>query len=100
LDYHYNNSEPEKQREVFRRQIQKAVSVGKPIVVHTREAEDDTLLIMKELVPQDWFVHVHCFTSKLDFAKALLEHFPNLFLGMKKLNFTILYCSPGLYRLW
>lgn len=40
LDYHYNLSDPEKQREVFARQIQLAVQHNKPLVIHTREAEE------------------------------------------------------------
>ena len=46
LDYHYNMSPPEVQRDVFARQARAAVSIGKSIVIHTREAEEDTLRIM------------------------------------------------------
>jgi len=81
LDYHYNLSQPEKQREVFARQLQMAVHHGKPLVIHTREAEEDTLRIMKEHVPKDWRVHVHCFTSSLKMAQELLQEWPNLFIG-------------------
>jgi TatD DNase family protein len=36
---------------------------------------------MKENVPKEWRVHVHCFTSSLDMAKSLLDQWPNLFIG-------------------
>ncbi|ELR12394.1 hydrolase, TatD family protein [Acanthamoeba castellanii str. Neff] len=81
LDYHYNLSDPATQRQVFARQIQLAVQHNKPLVIHTREAEEDTLKIMKEHVPKEWRVHVHCFTSSLDMAKSLLDEWPNLFIG-------------------
>ncbi len=41
----------------------------------------DTLKIMKEHVPKEWRVHVHCFTSSLDLAKSMLDEWPNLFIG-------------------
>jgi len=82
LDYHYNNSPPEVQREIFIRQIKIAVSVGKPIVIHTREAEEDTIRIMKEHIPSDWHCHVHCFTSSVNLANNIFEHFPNAFIGI------------------
>lgn len=41
----------------------------------------DTLSIMRELVPREWRVHVHCFTSSLGMARSLLDEWPNLFIG-------------------
>jgi TatD DNase family protein len=81
LDYHYDFSPRDVQREVFVRQIAVAVSAGKPIVVHTREAEADTLALMSEHVPHDWPVHVHCFTSSRTLAEDLLASFSNLYIG-------------------
>jgi TatD DNase family protein len=81
LDYHYNQSPPDIQRQVFARQLQRAVELGKPLIIHTREAEDDTFKILTENVPSDWKIHIHCFTSSLAFAQRLMEHFPNLVLG-------------------
>jgi len=81
LDYHYNFSPPEKQKEVFARQLQKAVQLGKPIVIHTREAEEDTLQIMRQCVPADWRVHAHCFTSSTRMAETLLREWSNLYIG-------------------
>lgn len=81
LDYHYNLSPPEVQREVFARQIRAGVACGKPLVIHTREAEADTLDVLSREAPRDWRLHVHCFTSSADMAGRLLEGFPNLKLG-------------------
>ncbi|CAG8531854.1 8122_t:CDS:2 [Paraglomus occultum] len=82
LDYHYDNSPRDVQRQVFIRQIKKAIDFKKPLVIHTREAEQDTWDIMREHVPKEWKVHVHCFTDSPEFATKLLEYFPNLFLGI------------------
>lgn len=53
LDYHYDNSPRQLQQEVFTRQLQKAVGLGKPLTIHTREAEADTERILKAEVPKD-----------------------------------------------
>ena len=53
LDYHYDNSPREIQQSVLKRQIRQAVRLGKPITIHTREAEEDTEKIMKAEIPKD-----------------------------------------------
>ena len=75
LDYHYDFSPREIQREVFARQIRKGVEMGKPLIIHTREAEADTLDIMYAEIPRAWKVHVHCFTSSPAMAEKLLTDF-------------------------
>ncbi|KAL5501228.1 hypothetical protein ACEPAH_9615 [Sanghuangporus vaninii] len=82
LDYHYDLSPRDVQRSVFIRQLQHAVRLGKPLTIHTREAEEDTERILKEHVPKDYKIHVHCFTDSPEFAKRLLDHFPNLYVGI------------------
>ncbi|MFA5583902.1 MAG: TatD family hydrolase, partial [Bacteriovoracaceae bacterium] len=70
LDYHYNNSPPEIQRKVFEQQLQIAVDHDLPIVVHTREADEDTRDILKNFTPSLKRKGViHSFTS----GKALAE---------------------------
>lgn len=81
LDYHYTLSPPEVQKDVFARQIRAGVECGKPLIIHTREAEADTLDILSREAPADWRIHVHCFTSSPDLAARLLAAFPNLKLG-------------------
>ncbi|KAJ3558937.1 hypothetical protein NP233_g11389 [Leucocoprinus birnbaumii] len=82
LDYHYDLSPRETQREVFRRQLKHAVRLKKPLTIHSREADEDTERILKEEVPREHPVHIHCFTDTPEFAANLLAHFPNLYIGI------------------
>jgi len=82
LDYHYDNSPRDIQQEVFARQLRHAVSLGKALTIHTSEAEEDTERILKAEVPKDHKIHIHCFTDSPEFALRLLEHFPNLCIGI------------------
>jgi len=82
LDYHYNNSPPEVQRAVFIRQLRTAVRVGKPLTIHTREADEDIERILKAEVPKNHPIHVHCFTDSVQLAANLLDYFPNLYIGV------------------
>jgi TatD DNase family protein len=81
LDYHYEYSPRDVQKENFRLQLELGLSTGKPLVIHTREAEEDTLQALKDCVPPEWKVHVHCFTSSQKLAEQLLETFSNLYIG-------------------
>ncbi len=56
LDFHYDNSPRDIQRAVFRRQLKHAVRLGKPLTIHTREADEDTEAILKEEVPKEYKV--------------------------------------------
>ena len=58
LDYHYDNSPRDVQQKVFIRQLKQAVKLGKPLTIHTREADDDTERILKEHVPKDHKVRI------------------------------------------
>jgi len=71
LDYHYDNSPRDVQRQVFRRQLELSVQVDLPVIVHTREADDDTAALLKEIHPRRGVLH--CFTSGADLARAALE---------------------------
>ncbi|GAB1518074.1 hypothetical protein RhiTH_001133 [Rhizoctonia solani] len=83
LDYHYNNSPQDVQKEVLVRQIKHAINLGKPLTIHTREADDDIWDILSNNVPKDWkVIHIHCFTDSPVLAKKLLDHFPNLYIGI------------------
>ncbi len=81
LDYHYTLSPVETQKESFAYQLALGIKAGKPLVIHTRKAEEDTLEILRRHVPRDWPIHVHCFTSSLPFAESLLTDFSRLYLG-------------------
>jgi len=73
LDYHYDFSPRPVQREVFRRQIRLAREVGLPIVVHTREADEETVEILGEEGPVEAGGVIHCFTGGLALARRSLE---------------------------
>lgn len=71
LDYHYDNSPRDVQRDAFRKQLAAARERRLPAVIHTREAEADTLEILK----QEWGASglpgvIHCFTGTRQFAEA------------------------------
>ena len=73
LDYHYDYSPRDQQREVFRAMIRMALRIGKPIVIHTREAPDDTLLLMTEERARDAGGVFHCFSEDVAFARRALD---------------------------
>ena len=73
LDFHYDYSPRETQREVFRRQIRLARDVGLPIVVHSREADDETAGILEEEGARETGGVIHCFTGGLDLARRSLD---------------------------
>ena len=72
LDYHYDFSPREVQHAVFRAQIHLALERDLPIVIHTREAEDDTLQIIKEEGQGRLRGVFHCFTGDSDAASRAL----------------------------
>jgi TatD DNase family protein len=72
LDYHYNLSPPEAQREVFRRQIRVARSLSLPVIVHHREAESDLLSILEEENVGEVGGILHSFTSDLKTAESAI----------------------------
>ena len=61
LDYHYDFSPRPQQREVFERQLNVAAEAGKPVVIHTREAWDDTLALLRSHPLNQGIMH--CFTG-------------------------------------
>ncbi|XP_062939752.1 putative deoxyribonuclease TATDN2 [Cynocephalus volans] len=82
LDYsHKCTTSIPKQRKVFERQLQLAVSLKKPLVIHCREADKDLLYIMKKFVPFDYKIHRHCFTGSYPDVEPMLKHFPNMSVG-------------------
>lgn len=73
LDFHYDNSPRDRQRDAFRRQIAIARQLAKPIVVHTRSAPDETLAILKEEQARDVGGIIHCFSEDSAFARRALD---------------------------
>lgn len=73
LDYYRSEGDLEWQRERFRQHIHAARRVGKPLIIHTREAADDTLRIMREEQAGEAGGVMHCFTESWEVAKAALD---------------------------
>lgn len=74
LDYYYENSEREAQKRLFRMHIDVARETRLPLIIHTREAEDDTLKILTEEMGQGGFpALIHCFTASEKFGQSMLE---------------------------
>lgn len=74
LDYHYDHSDRVQQQALFRMHIAVARQTGLPVVIHTRDAEDDTLAILQEELGQGAFpALIHCFTGSAQFGRAVLE---------------------------
>lgn len=107
LDYYYDRSERDVQQYWFRRQIQLANELKMPIVIHTREADEDTMTILKEegafaAERQGWFpqrkgpagemlpdsrVLLHCFSSSKEMASQYV-----------KLGATLSICGPVTFK--
>ncbi len=74
LDYYYDHSDREQQRTSFRAHIAAARQTGLPLIVHTRDAEDDTAAILSEEMAAGVFGGViHCFTASAAFAQTALS---------------------------
>jgi TatD DNase family protein len=73
LDYFYDHSDRDRQRASFRAHIAASRATGLPIIVHTRDAEEDTAAILAEEMEQGAFTGViHCFTASQAFAERAL----------------------------
>ena len=74
LDFHYDNSPRDVQIEVFRRQLRMARDIGLPVIIHTREAENETIEILKT----EWDGSklqgiMHCFSGTSELARQAVE---------------------------
>lgn len=70
LDYHYEKETRDIQLKIFREQIELANEYNLPVIVHDREAHEDTLNILKELKPRGV---IHCFTGSVEMAKEIVK---------------------------
>jgi TatD DNase family protein len=73
LDYHYDHSPRVRQREVFEHSIALARRFGKPLVIHTRSAPEDTLDVLETSSARDVGGIVHCFSEDRAFARRALD---------------------------
>lgn len=70
LDYYWDTSKKELQKEIFRKQIEMANELSLPVIIHDREAHGDTLDILRELKPKGV---LHCFSGSAETAKEILS---------------------------
>ncbi|UOE94179.1 TatD family hydrolase [Alkalihalobacillus sp. LMS39] len=87
LDYHWDKSPKDVQKEVFRKQIQLAKKVKLPIIIHNREASEDIVTILKEENAQEVGGIMHCFSGSLETAKQCLQ-----------MNFHISFGGPVTFK--
>lgn len=73
LDYYYSEDTQEVQRQSFIDHIRVANELNKPLIIHTRDARDDTLRLLKEHKAAHTNGVLHCFTESLDMAEAAME---------------------------
>lgn len=73
LDYFYHKGDPQWQQQRFREHLRCAVKHNKPVIIHTRDAADDTLDILREENAQQCGGVIHCFTETQDFAEQAMQ---------------------------
>lgn len=74
LDYYYDHSDREQQKRSFRAHIAAARETGLPLIVHTRDAEEDTAAIVADEMGKGAYpALIHCFTASAGFAQAMLD---------------------------
>tara|TARA_Y100000992_G_scaffold169963_1_gene114237 strand:- start:2234 stop:2995 length:762 start_codon:yes stop_codon:yes gene_type:complete len=73
LDFYYNNSDKKKQISSFKKHIDAAIQLNTPIIVHSRNAENETLEIFKEYKDEKLKILMHCFTGTKKFAEELMS---------------------------
>jgi TatD DNase family protein len=74
LDYYYDHSDREQQKKSFRAHIAASRETGLPLIVHTRDAEEDTAAIIREEMGKGAYpALIHCFTASRGFAEQMLE---------------------------
>lgn len=72
LDFHYNFSPPDVQKKVFKRQIEIAKDIGRPLIIHSREAEQEIIRILEETKFQ-LPVIFHCYTGNIIDAEEIIS---------------------------
>ncbi|EXX86129.1 hydrolase TatD [Paenibacillus darwinianus] len=87
LDYHWDTSPKEVQQRVFREQIRLARRIGKPIVIHNRDAHDDVVRILREERASEVGGVMHCFSGSWETAKQCLD-----------MNFYISFGGPITFK--
>ncbi|MDA7028394.1 TatD family hydrolase [Bacillus sp. CLL-7-23] len=87
LDYHWDKSSKDVQKEVFRKQIALAKEVNLPIVIHNRDATEDVITILREEGAEQVGGIMHCFTGSAEIAKECID-----------MNFYISFGGPITFK--
>ena len=73
LDFYYNNSDKESQLLSFQKHIEASIELNIPLIVHSRNAENETYDILQDYKKNDLKILMHCFTGSLKFAEKLIK---------------------------
>ena len=73
LDFFYNHSNKQRQIDSFKVHIEAAIILKMPIIIHSRNAEDETYNILKSFNNTNLKILMHCFTGSFEFSKKLLD---------------------------
>ena len=73
LDFFYNNSDKNEQIKSFKEHIEASIKTNVPLIIHSRNAEDETFKILNEYKDKNLKILMHCFTGSLQFAKKLIN---------------------------
>lgn len=87
LDYHWDKSPKDIQKEVFRNQIALAKEVNLPIIIHNRDATEDVVTILKEEGAEAVGGIMHCFTGSAEVARECM-----------KMNFYLSFGGPVTFK--
>tara|TARA_B110000037_G_scaffold219130_1_gene283608 strand:+ start:3762 stop:4523 length:762 start_codon:yes stop_codon:yes gene_type:complete len=72
LDFYYNHANKDKQIDSFKAHIEASIALNKPLIIHSREAEEETFDILNSYKNGYLKILMHCFTGSLEFSKKLL----------------------------
>ena len=72
LDFYYNHANKSRQLDSFKSHIEASITLNKPLIIHSREAEKETFDILNSYKRSDLKILMHCFTGSLEFSKKLL----------------------------
>ena len=72
LDFYYNNSDKDKQISSFKEHIKASIQTNTPLIVHSRDAEEETFKILNDFKNEKLKILMHCFTGSREFAEKLL----------------------------
>ena len=73
LDFYYNNSDKVSQINSFEEHILASIELNKPIIIHSRNAEDETFELLNKYKNQNIKILMHCYTGSLELAKKMLD---------------------------